>query len=37
MDFKEFIKMTETKGIPIRLKIARDLIEKEIENYESNK
>ena len=31
-DFKEFIRMTESspKGIPIRLEIARDLIEKEL-------
>lgn len=34
MDFKDFIKMTESKGTPIRLKIARDLIEKELGNYE---
>ena len=31
-DFEEFIKITEVKGTPIRLKIVRDLLIKELEN-----
>lgn len=33
MDFEEFIKMTEAKGTPIRLKIARYLLIKELNDY----
>ena len=29
--FEEFIKMIISKGVPIRLEIARDLIKKELE------